>query len=273
MQLRGLLDALPLWGLFAATVVIVLLSFEGGFRVGGWKSRWSQQEQEVVARTMVGAMLGLLALMLAFTFGMAASRFDARRQALLDETNAIRATYLRAELLSEPYSTEIRDLLGEYVDVRLEGIRSRKIEQVEGIRSRMTEQGISPSEELHNRLWYRAAAAKEKASSPIFAGHFHQSLNEMVALHKRRVMIGWEFRIPGIIWLVLYTITALAVASIGYHAGLTRTSRSFLVPAFALIFSAVMLLIADLDRPLRWLLEDSEHALVDLQKTMIAPKH
>lgn len=260
MRLYGLLDDLPLLVLFAATVVVGFLSFEGGFRIGRWRSRRPEQELEVVLRSMVGAMLGLLTFILAFTFWIAASHFDAARQALLNEANAIRTAYLRADLLTEPHRTEIRNLLREYVDVRLEGVRSGKIKPA-----------ISRSEELHGQLWSQAVAARDKTSSPIFAGYFIQSLNEVIALHTRRVTVGLEFRIPNTIWLMLYAITTLAVASIGYHAGATRACRPLVVPAFVLIFSAVMLLIADLDRPQRGALRVSQQSLVDLRRTMSDP--
>ena len=254
MQLHGLLDYLPLWVLFMATLVVALLSFEGGFWVGRRRNLRSEQEQEMVVRGLVGGMLGLEAFMLAFTFGAAAAHFDARRQVVIDEANTIRTAYLRADFLPEPHRAEIRNLLREYVDVRLEGVRSGKIEQ-----------GIARSEELHNQLWLQAAASREKTPSPAFAVQFIQSLNEIFALHSRRVITGLEFRIPNIIWIVLYAITALAAASIGYHSGLTGRSRPLVALAIILAFSAVILLIEDLDRPLYGFLEVSQRALVDLQ--------
>jgi len=259
MQLHGLLDYLPLWALFMATLVVALLSFEGGFWVGRRRSLRSEQEQEMVVRGLVGGMLGLEAFMLAFTFGAAAAHFDARRQVVIDEANTIRTAYLRADFLPEPHRAEIRNLLREYVDVRLEGVRSGKIEQ-----------GIARSEELHNQLWLQAAASREKTPSPAFAVQFIQSLNEIFALHSRRVITGLEFRIPNIIWIVLYAITALAAASIGYHSGLTGRSRPLVALAIILAFSAVILLIEDLDRPLYGFLEVSQRALVDLQTMMNA---
>jgi len=254
-----MLDALPLWALLVATLVVALLSFEGGFWVGRRRSLRSEQEQEIVVRGLVGGMLGLEAFMLAFTFGAAAAHFDARRQAVIDEANTIRTAYLRADFLPEPHRAEIRNLLREYVDIRLEGVRSGKIEQA-----------IARSEELHNQLWSQASASREKTPSPAFAVQFIQALNEIIALHSRRVITGLEFRIPNIIWIVLYAITALAAASIGYHSGLTGRSRPLVALAIILAFSAVILLIEDLDRPLYGFLEVSQRALVDLQTKMKA---
>src|SRR5262245_31760942 len=142
MQLLSLLDALPLWALFVATFLVVLLSFEGGLWVGGRSSPLQEQQQEKVVSRLVAGILGLMAFMVAFTFGVAASHFDARRQALLDEVNTIRTAYMRADLLQDPHRSEIRNLLREYVDVRLEGKQSGKIEEA-----------ITRSEELQDRLW------------------------------------------------------------------------------------------------------------------------
>jgi hypothetical protein len=96
------LDAFPLWGLFTVTIVVILLAIEGGYRLGRWRSHRTDQEKETPVGAAVAAGLGLLALLVAFTFGLAASRFEARREVLLDEVNAIGTAYLRAGLLPEP---------------------------------------------------------------------------------------------------------------------------------------------------------------------------
>ena len=131
MQIHGPLDALPLWAFFGAVLLLVLLSVEAGYRLG---RRWREQsagEVEGPVGAMVGATLGLLAFMLAFTFGAAAERYDSRRQILLDEANAIGTAYLRAGMLPDRRQ-EVRALLREYVDTRLQAVQSNKI--AEGIR-------------------------------------------------------------------------------------------------------------------------------------------
>jgi Protein of unknown function (DUF4239) len=257
IQLLSLLDALPLWGLFLATFVVVLFSFEGGLWVGRRSSPVPEQQQEKVVSRLVAGILGLMAFMVAFTFGVAASHFDSRRQALLDEVNAIRTAYLRADLLQDPHRSEIRKLLREYVDVRLEGRRPGKIEEA-----------ITRSEELQDQLWSQAVAARENTQNSAFIGNITQSLNEVITLHSRRVTAGLRIRIPDIIWLVIYALTMLAAASIGYHAGLTRSPRIPVIPALILAYSAIILLIADLDRPLSGFLEVDQQAMIDLRNKM-----
>lgn len=72
MGVYGLLDDFPLLTLFIATLAVILLSYEGGLRVGRWRSRRPEAEPEVVVRSMVGGTLGLLTFILAFTFWIAA---------------------------------------------------------------------------------------------------------------------------------------------------------------------------------------------------------
>ena len=207
-------------------------------------------------------MLSMVTFILAVTFWIASAHFDAARQSLLNQANTIRTAYLRADLLPEPYRTEIRNLLREYVDIRLEANRSGKFDYA-----------IARTEELHNLLWSQAVAAREKTSSPIFAGYFIQSLNELIALHTRRTAIRTEFHIPDSIWIVVYVIMTIAVFAIGCHAGLTRARRPLVVTAFVLIISVVMTLIADLDNPRRGSLRVSQESMVELRKTMNAANY
>ncbi len=257
----GPLDFLPLWGIFVATLVLVLLAVEGGYRLGRYRRQCSEQEKEAPVGAMVGATLGLLAFLLAFTFGLAAARFDARRQVLLDEVNAIGTAYLRAELLPEPHREEVRKLLREYVDVRLEAVRSGKVEQA-----------VHRSEDLHGLLWAQAVAIGAKNPGSIVGGLFIQSLNDVIDLHSKRVLVGVQSRIPGTIWAALYAVALLALATMGYHGGLARTSRSLAILPVVVTFSAVMWLIADLDRPQEGSLQVSQKAMTDLRKSMTEPK-
>jgi hypothetical protein len=256
MEATGLIDLLPLWLILPLTIVVALLSVELGYRAARYGERHSLEEKEAPVGGMVGATLGLLAFMLAFTFGLAGSRFEDRRQVLLSESNAIGTTYLRAAMLPEPMRTETQNLLREYVDVRLEAVQSGKLDQA-----------LTRSEELHNRLWSQAVAAAEKDRSPI-TGLFIQSLNEVIDLHAKRVMAGLRSRVPGVIWIVLYVLAILAMIMMGYHSGLAHSRRSIAVIALILGFSAVLYLIADLDRPGQGTLRVSQQAMLDLRRSM-----
>ena len=123
---RGHLDFVPLWALFLLTTGFVLVAIEAGFRLGRQRAAIAEPENQSPVGTMVGASLGLLAFLLAFTFGFAASRFEVRRTVLLDEVNAIGTAWLRAGTIPEPTGTHARGLLREYASVRLEGAQAGK---------------------------------------------------------------------------------------------------------------------------------------------------
>ncbi|HKG79646.1 MAG TPA: hypothetical protein VKA78_09510 [Pyrinomonadaceae bacterium] len=252
MELNGLLDPFPLWTIFPISVAIALASVEVGYRL----AQRAKEEKEAPVGGMAGATLGLLAFMLAFTFGMAASRFEDRRQVLLSEANAIGTTYLRAKMLAEPMRTEAQNMLREYVDVRLEGVQPGKLQQA-----------ILKSEELQNRLWSVAMAQAEKQPN-VITSLFIQSLNEVIDLHATRIMAGVRSRIPGMIWIVLYLLAVIAMVMMGYHAGLANSRRSIATIALVVAFSSVLYLIADLDRPGQGMLKVSQQAMIDLRKSM-----
>ena len=256
MQYTTILDLLPLWGLFLAILALVLAAIEGGYRLGSYRHRQSGREKEAPVGAMVGATLGLLAFMLAFTFGMAASRFDTRKQLVLDEANAIGTTYLRASMLQEKRD-EIRALLRSYVDARLEAVRPGRVAG-----------GILRSEELQDQMWSAATAVGLQHPDSIVVGLFVESLNEVIDLHAKRVNAALRNRIPAAIWGTLLTIAVLSLAAMGYHAGLVGTIRSIAIIVVAVTFSAVIALIADLDRPSEGALIVSQQPLIDVQQSM-----
>jgi hypothetical protein len=258
MQSTRLLDAFPIWTVFPLTLVIGLVAVEIGCRVARYRKRRHSSQGEAPVAPIVAATLGLLAFMLAFTFGMAASRFEERRQAVLAESNAISTAYLRASLLPEPMGTDSRNLLREYVAVRLSGAEPGKMAQA-----------IARSEELHSRLWSEAVGAAQKERSPM-TSLFAQSLNDVVNLHEKRLMAGLYSRVPGAIWFGLYSLLVSSMAVCGYHEGIAGTRRSLAVWVLVVAFSAVLLLITDLDRPGKGLLEVNHQSLLNVQKSMAA---
>ena len=252
----GLLDVFPIWLLIPITLAIGAGSVEAGYRVAIWRKRRAQDRTEAPAAPMVAATLGLLAFLVAFTFGAAASRFEERRQAVLAESNAINASYLRAQMLPEPTSANARALLREYVDVRLASAQPSQVAQ-----------GIAKSEELHKRLWAEAFAAAQKERSPM-TSLFMTSLNDVFALHQRRVTAAVYNRIPPAIWTGLYVLLVFAMLVVGYYEGMSGTRHTLAVYGMVFAFSVVFILIADLDRPGRGLLEVNQQSMIDLKKSM-----
>jgi hypothetical protein len=136
-------DRLPLWVLFLATIGMVKVALEVGFRIGRRRQHQTEGKFEV-SGAMIGATMGLLAFMLAFTFNGAAGRHDTRKGLVIEEVNAIETTWLRAGFLDEPNRTEVRGLLRDYVDVRMKAA---------GGDTDDSEELRAESEAMQSRLW------------------------------------------------------------------------------------------------------------------------
>jgi len=246
----SLLDSVPLWLVFVLTMLLVVLAVESGFHIGVIRARRSEHERNAPIDAMVGSTLGLLAFMLAFTFGMANTRFDARKQFVIDEAVAIRAADLRAQLLPDPFRRDIRALLLQYVDVRLAG----------ALNPRQVKPAMERSEKLHELLWLRVADVPAPDRGGIAA-----AVADLIGLHTKRVNAAIHNRIHDSIWIALYGLVALAMGIVGYGAGISGRHSTIAITALALAFSVVLLLIVDLDRPQEGLINVSQQAMIDLQ--------
>jgi len=251
------LDEFSIATVALADAVLLALAMEIGYRFGRWRHATSPGEQGQPVGAMVASILGLLALVLGFTFSLAASRFDARRQLVLEEANAIGTTYLRARLLPEPQRTEVGRLLREYTDVRIQSSQADKVAD-----------SIVRSEAMHERLWAQATEAAEANPGSIMTGVFIQSLNDVIDLHSKRVMFGIRSRIPMVIWIGLLSMAVLGMAGVGYQAAMSETCRSPIMFVLVLAFSIVMYLVADLDRGQEGLLRVSQQPMIDVLRTM-----
>ncbi|MFA7336884.1 MAG: hypothetical protein WC028_08840 [Candidatus Obscuribacterales bacterium] len=254
------LDHLPLWAFFATVLLLSLFWTECGYRVGAHRRKKNPKEPDAPLGTVVASILGLLAFMLGFTFNVAINRFDDRREAVLDEANAIGTTYLRADFLDSPTKEQARKLLREYVQLRANGVRqTTEFEQV-----------VSRSEQLQSELWLSAAKLGKERATPI-SGLYISSLNEVIDMHAKRITLGLHSRVPLSVWLVLFAVSALAMASVGFYFGLAG-NRSWVETIVLIVtFSLVMLLVADLDRPQEGLIRASQQPMLDLQKQLGPP--
>jgi len=251
------LDVLPLWALFLVLLLGNLLLDECGFRFGRLRARRTEKESDAAVGAIVASELGLLAFMLAFSFGIAASRFDLRRTTVLNEANAIGTTYLCAAMLPASQGAPIRDLLREYVDVRIRAANGMPIDQV-----------LHRSQEIQQQLWTKAVAVAEYDTHSLPTELFIQSLNEVIDLHAMRVMASLRNRMPLPVWIVLFGVGFLSFFTMGYQAGLTKASRSPATIVMTLTFVAVIWLVADLDRPGEGFLHVSQEPMIELRQMM-----
>jgi hypothetical protein len=245
--------ALPVWALFLTTVASCLLAVEAGFRFGRRRASLEHKETEKSVGTMVGATLGLLAFMLAFTFGSAAARFGVRKQLVIDDANAVQAAFLRAELLPAPHAEEIQNLLEEYVDLRV----AAKQPEIQAVLSR--------SREIQDEIWARAVALGHENPEQWTVEDFSKSVNHLIDRHNTRVIMSLHRPLPSAIVLALNSLLLLGMCLVGYQMGLTSDRRTVASAILVVSFAVVVTLIAALDSVQSSLVRINQRAMIEVQ--------
>jgi phage-related protein len=259
MGAQQLLDQISIPGVFLLIVVILFVVFEIGFRVGRWWQDRTPEDTEGPTGTLVGSLLALLGFLLAITMGMASDRFEARRALVLEESNAIGTTYLRAGYLPEPASSRTRELLREYVPLRINVPDRQQLAA-----------NFARSEEIHTELWAMAEQLARDSSSDVLATYI-ESLNEMIDLHSTRVAALIYGRVPETVLLLLIIGSALTMGMVGYSAGLTGRRSLLSALVLVVVLAAVLTLVLDLDRPREGLVVVSQQPMIDLMNRLGPP--
>jgi hypothetical protein len=261
LRILELLDSLPIIGTFLAFALIALLMYEIGFRVGRWWQKRTPDEVEGPTAALVGSLFALMAFLLAITMGMASDRFDTRRGLVLEEANSIGTTYLRAGYLPEPAASESRELIREYVPLRIVTTTD-----MADLRARIVRSG-----EIQAELWSMAEElARTTPSSDVLAIYI-ESLNETIDVNEKRITSGVYARVPETVLAMLIIGSALTLGMVGYGAGLTRRRSPLTAIVLIVVLGAVITLVVDLDRPQDGFLTVSQQPLIDLQQQVGPP--
>jgi hypothetical protein len=250
------LDMLPIWSIYILTVIILFLSAEAGFNLGRYvQKRWPDQAEASVG-TVVGAALALLGFLLAFVTSIAIQNFNDRRQLVVSEANAIGTTYLRAGYLPESYGVGSRELLREYVNLRIKTLDPTA-----------TESAIARSEQIHDELWLIAEEVAKENPGPTIALYL-SALNEVIDLHTDRISAELGYRVPPTLVLGLYVVAVMTMILIGVYDSYREKHNLIALIMVVLIVSVVFFVIIDLDRSSVGLLQIPQKALIDLQQKL-----
>jgi len=269
MLIAHFFDLIPIWLLLFGTIAIMVLFIEYGFQLGKKAQANSKKAQTSQVRAIMGAGLGLLAFMLAFTFSTAQSHFEVRVQSLAEEARIARNAYMQADLLPEPRRSGAKQLLKDYIKLRA------GISTVSGSNfSEQIAELLRQSEKTQHELWLLAVGSgptvDAASEAPGRDSPFMTSVLALTDIHYTRVHSAIMNRIPFTIWMTLYLMAALSMIIMGYQAGLTERRSPVATVTLAIAFSAVIILITDLDRPVMSFFEINKQLLVDLYDYMDA---
>ena len=248
-------------GVIVLTLFIVLVAAtELGYRQGRAVSADYGEASQSQLSSLQGALLGLLALLLAFSFSMAEARFEARRTLVLDESNAIGTLFLRSQMLPEPSRGEVAKLLRDYVGARLEYFDAN----VDTDKFRSSNEA---AQQVQKELWAKTLAITQQNPSPVPTGLFISSLNDVFDIYQKR-QDARANHVPEVVLWLLFFVTIGAIEFVGYVCGVQRLRHFSRTMVIAVLLSLVILVIIDLDRPRRGLIGVNQQSMLELHDSL-----
>jgi hypothetical protein len=225
---------------FVVLVLSFFLSWVSAMAGGYFHDRYSKNEKQEWHEDyllLIGGTLTLLGLLIGFTFAMAASRYDQRKNYEEEEANAIGTEYLRADFMPPPDAEKVRGLLVSYLRQRLIYYRNRQ--------ERALRQSADETAQLQSEIWATVAAYGSAQSSSPVASLVVSGMND-VFNSQGYTQASWWNRVPTAAWFLLISISVFCNALIGYG---TQPRSAFRLLILPIALSISLFLIADIDSP------------------------
>ena len=249
------LNSLLVSGVLLVTMAVAI---EAGYRIGRARQGVTDDATRTHVNAIQASLLGILALLLGFSFSLALQRFEKRSEAVVDEANAIGTTYLRSHLLPVSVRGEAQELLRGYIDLRVQaGVITLDHEADR-------QELLGKTNQVLDAVWGCAQQAAIDDKSPVTTGLFIQALNEAIDSYGRRDA-ELSRRVPEVIWLLLYVTFLLTSGVIGYSAAIAGhrpTQVTYILTGLVVVLAFI---VVDLDRPRRGLIKVDQSSITDLK--------
>jgi hypothetical protein len=240
----------------------MLLSIYAGRRIARWQQTSRPDAVSSGTGAVDAAIFGLMALLLAFSFSGAASRFESRRALIGEEANTIGTAYLRLDLLPYEMQPRLREEFRQYVRSRLAIYRNIPDDEA-------VETALSKSTAIQDRIWKHAVAASAKAENPAVTTLVLSAINEMIDITTPRTM-ALRAHPPVVIFLMLAVTVIVSSLLAGYNMTVAGSLSLMHVALFVLLVGASVYVTLDYEYPRIGLirLDAADEVLVETLKEM-----
>ena len=248
----------------AVLFALIMLFNEIGFRVGRFVQDRTDKEVKTLTGSLQASVLGLLALLLGFSFSMAMQRYDSRSQAVIDEANAIGTAMLRIELLPEKYQQQVAAAFERYIDLRV------TIATIDLTKREQRDAYQKQTSDVQAQLWSLAVSAADEDPRPVTTGAFINSLNNAIdSQGKRNALL--QMHVPEPVLILLFVVFIASGGILGYSSGLN--GKRIVAPTAFVSFLIVLIvfIIIDLDRPKRGLIQVNQAVMYELKEMTARP--
>jgi hypothetical protein len=247
-------------GLFAAMSVAAMAARLLQRRLVQSQGPGRDADKDSAEGYVVSAVLGLLALLIGFTFSLAVDRFETRRHLVLEEANAIGTAYLRSQLLPEPHRARMTGLLARYADNRVVLAKAAP-----GSPAQL--QLLATNDALITDIWAGASAAFDSIKALPFSNVYLNSVNALIDLDASR-KTARQAHVPAEVFAILFIYMITTAGVLGY---VLRGARGSLTAGFLLALLALsLMLIIDVDRPVHGAIAENQKPMEDLRKSLTA---
>lgn len=251
------LSDVPYW-VFAVMFLILLCGcLEAGYLIG----RTWHYKVEASSNVALGALLGLLGLILAFTYGYTLTRLDRNQTAMLGQANAIGTMFLRADLAKEPDRSELRKLVYEYAKIR-------KIPWEEDLSLQLFIDKTIKEDNIERKLWPAVIEATRRIEEPSKVALF-SAMNDVLDSATEAKSMGRD-SMPIIVLAMMVLTAAAAMFVMGHTAGSEGIMSRWRTTAFAGVLVFIMVVIVDFDRSFSGFILVNDYAMGDLIKGLQA---
>jgi hypothetical protein len=237
--------------------VLSLSALIGAFFLG--RQRKLEEDIREDFGVILGATLTLLGLIIGFSFSMAMSRYDQRKNYEAAETNEIGTEYVRADLLPASDAAKVRALLRDYLDQRVLFYLTRDEQQIRQINARTAQ--------LQTELW--SAVLAPAAAQPTFTVGLAVSGMNDVLNSQAYTQAAWWNRIPIAAWVLMAVIAICCNVLVGYGARKVKAECIILL-ILPLVVAIAFFLIADIDSPRGGVIHVNPQNLVSLAESLRA---
>ena len=229
----------------------IFVFYLAGVRLGNYQKKNNPDVKAEGVGPLEGALLGLLALLLSFTFSMSASRYDTRRSLIIQEANDIGTVVLRADMYPDSIRREFRKDLQQYLETRI-AYHTAGIDEVKISKTLMDAANIS------NRIWQRATRLSRGSSTTIPHSLMIPALSSMIDVVTSRDAARLA-RVPDPIFWLLIILTLLGSLIIGYSKK-EKKNDWIVLSIYSLMTVITIYTIIDLDRPRQGIIKtDTAH--------------
>jgi len=255
-----------LTGISSTAIVIVLmllmiLFYWFSIKLTDFLLKKSSEKEIKHIGTTKGSLLGLLALILAFTFNMSVSRYDQRRAIFIEETNDIGTAILRCDLYPDSTREEFRKDFKEYVEARI-------LYYEAGTDAKIIQEALDKSDKISSRIWKRAAHLSLDPNAVVRSNQMLPALNSMIDVVTSRDALRTANVPDAVLWL-LFSLCLINSFVVGF--GIIQDKFSwFVIWSFAIMMALSVYFVLDLDRPRQGIITNDAHQqkMLELRKML-----